>query len=642
MNESFLWVAMALALVASPAIATPYKLNPNALYQAPFTGAPTPDQIPTETQINAVQTTANSALAKASVGLPVSRRAPTASDDSTQGYAVGNLWNVPGLGLWQNIDATAGHAIWSRVPNNVLPYDAVAGANITSCYGTRKLRAGYTGYALQVTAPATYTYSGNTLQVAYSSTTTNIGFLADGSLDMRALAAAIGQPAAPTAGGVGPQTWSAFVTTWYDQCGSNNATTTASGGAAPSISPLVLNHGNPVIGFADGGSSWPTYNLDGSLAATMMHPRLTIPTTLSWSGTNVSIMADVQGGPAGNMLNTSATNDLIALQGTYPLEMQMAPGSSAGATPTAFSGGADISLGTVTPLNMYIPMTPSVWGFSNSSSALTAFDDDNFTFSGAPALGATGTGAIIGGVSSVNNGYQMGLDALFIGTAMTPAETATLRAAITDTFRDTPQVRDRLIWQGDSIGVGAEGWMGFEPIKQAMDMLTRPVVLFNLAIPGSTVGPVPEQSSPNAVSRLYTFAQEEGALYSPYGTCIYENEGGHNDLGLGATESQLYASMTQWVNNVRALGSNVKVIVDTLFPHPSITNDTLRQTYNAAILANYLNLDAIANSAGLAYMGNPADLSNYIYFHESGHHTPYGQSLEAGALAAAINSLLPQ
>jgi hypothetical protein len=59
-------------LTAAPSWAqSHHKLNPNAIYQGYYAGAPVPDDVPTQTEMNAAQTTANAAIPQSAIGSTV-------------------------------------------------------------------------------------------------------------------------------------------------------------------------------------------------------------------------------------------------------------------------------------------------------------------------------------------------------------------------------------------------------------------------------------------------------------------------------------------------------------------------------------------------------------------------------------------
>lgn len=123
--------------------------------------------------------------------------------------------------------------------------DEYSGA--AAAYSLRRLSGSYTGPAIQVRNKATQTI-------------TDIGFDANGDLDMTALAAASLDELGNTK--------QVAVVTWYDQSGNGNDATQSSGSAQPNIylgSGPILENGKPTIQF-DGSDD--ELNFFGDISAT--------------------------------------------------------------------------------------------------------------------------------------------------------------------------------------------------------------------------------------------------------------------------------------------------------------------------------------------------------------------------------------
>lgn len=545
----------------------------------------------------------------------VTARAPQATDDSSRGYSPGNLWNVPGKGEWINTSAARGAAVWTPVKTGILPLDAVPG-KVLHAWGTRRLRAGFNG------SPITVTVNG---------TNTALRFDAAGAVNAGIVAATLGLP--PTLSETSqPQMWSAAVTAMTDQTsGTPTNLSVPTGSVAPQISPAYLTGGNPYVGFADGGMNWLT-DVNGN-ASNVQHPRLWTP-SLTGDAYNTSITAVVR-----NVSTGSSVNSLATFAGTYPLSLTL---STISGTSTALPGpygGPAIINGNTTPLGFQVPASASVYGINSSSTSLTAYDDDNGSYSGAQLAYANtpSNGFFVGGLDTVNWGFGMGLSALITGPALTPGESLALREALTDTFRLTPQKRDRIIMAGDSIGSGADGWMAQMPILFAESQIKHPFVIYNTSIPGSEIGGA---GSAAANSENNVFSTAVTPLYSPYGTNILYQEGGVNSLGLGNSPEQTMEDWTTWANAALALGPNVKLIGQTLGAHYTVSPDSLRIDFNTLLKANTLT-SAIIDSAANSIIGNPTvyEGSRKYSAPPGGHESPYIQSLQGSLIAKAINGL---
>ena len=173
--------------------------------------------------------------------LPLTQRAPSVADDSTAGYAVGNLWRYGGV-VYQALQVTTGHATWSPVyAAQALPTDAVP--TPLACYGNKALNASW--------------LNGNWIDVSTSAggTVTTIKF-ANGQPDVASLGRLIG-------GGLG------YVSKVYDQCGAALDATQATAASQPVIRIDILTGGAPSIIFDS--------NIDGGGAGAKVAKYLVLP-----------------------------------------------------------------------------------------------------------------------------------------------------------------------------------------------------------------------------------------------------------------------------------------------------------------------------------------------------------------------------
>ena len=183
----------------------------------------------------------------------VTTRAPTSADDVTAGYVVGSLWNAPS-GLFVAQQVTAGHAVWTASTIAALPIDAVGGTAPIAAYGTRKLRAGYTGFAINVVR-------------ASDSATLDVGFAAGGGLDTASLDAFSANT-------------TLNVAIWYDQSGNANHATQTTATNRPSLSPTSYTGNVRSVVFDSQIDSSPS-------AATQKW--MTLPAGVAAPGTAVSL-----------------------------------------------------------------------------------------------------------------------------------------------------------------------------------------------------------------------------------------------------------------------------------------------------------------------------------------------------------------
>ncbi len=180
---------------------------------------------------------------------PVTQRPPGPGDNAAAGYLPGDFW-VAGQQVFH--DTAAG---WQLLHlSSPYPVDAIGGTIPAACYGTRQLRAAYTGPLLRVVNPNT--------QAA-----TNIPALPGGALDLGALRAAM------------HGTDHVQVETLFDQCGHNDATQ-PNPANRPDIAPQVSMGSGVGAAFDGVGETNPVAKY------------LLLPPTLAWAqGTATSQVA---------------------------------------------------------------------------------------------------------------------------------------------------------------------------------------------------------------------------------------------------------------------------------------------------------------------------------------------------------------
>jgi len=556
----------------------------------------------------------------------VTRRAPGASDDAAHGYARGNLWNVPDVGMWICDDATAGQAVWSPVPTGILPMDAVPGVTWHG-WGTTRLRAGYAGAILNASS-------------LDGSKSADISALPGGAaIDTPALSALIG-PVPPLTSDVsqpnGPQMWSAPVNTLYDQ--TPDATgynlTVPSGANAPQISPLYADRGRLPIAFADASLNWTTDKLgndSNSQPINMQHPRLA-NATFPADSASLSFYAVMRGPAVSGDSKTIAT-----FQATYPIIVQAASGNN---VPAAY-GSAALTVGGDTPLDMTLPVTPSLFSVisdTSGSGTLTARDDDNASYAGDAVSPVTTAGVMIGGLDTSHFGLSAPVYAILVGPALSPAQDLQMREAITWTYGLTPQVRDRFLLGGASTGMGASGWMDWTAQNWALQHASLPMIGYNFSSGGATVSNCQHQDGSQDALTLFDKALKP--LYAPYARTVMTLEAGTmtNQLQFCGT-STLFADWQAWQGKARALGSNVTIIGETLFPQVGDADEeTNRAAINAQIVAASGSYDVLYDVGNNPIAGAFSTLSDRAMTSWLDEHSPYLQAIEGNLLKAAIDA----
>jgi hypothetical protein len=129
-------------------------------------------------------------------------------------------------------------------------------------------------------------------------------------------------------------------------------------------------------------------------------------------------------------------------------------------------------------------------------------------------------------------------------------------------------------------------------------------------------GPRPGQRTDHQRARVTDEIARYAAWYT--GDVIVCHYAGGNDHAIG-TAAQIYAQLTGLVDDLHALGPNVKVVLGTYLPRTSF-NDTVRGDVNDLIVANAAGADAVADWAADATIGEDGDNSNTTYYNSDGIH----------------------
>jgi hypothetical protein len=129
-------------------------------------------------------------------------------------------------------------------------------------------------------------------------------------------------------------------------------------------------------------------------------------------------------------------------------------------------------------------------------------------------------------------------------------------------------------------------------------------------------GPRPGQTTVHQRARV----TDEIARYAGWctGDVVVCHYAGGNDSGIG-TAAQIYAQLEGLVDDLHALGPNVKVVLGTYLPRTSF-NDTVRGDVNDLIVANTAGADAVADWAADTTIGDDGDNANTTYYNSDGIH----------------------
>ena len=541
----------------------------------------------------------------------VTQRAPTPTDDSGKGYAVGNLWQVGGA-VYQAQQVTAGQARWTpaTLPNglalgNILPLDAVP--NAVGAYGTARLRKGYTGPALDVTRWS-------------DSTALTVGFAGD-YVD----AAAVDAFCASTV---------CSVTKAYDQSvPGGNDMVQATLASAPLWTNTLVN-GHRVVNFNP-------IQINPTCEAG------TTPATIC-SAPNIPYLASTTGSITPNLFslfavlqprNTAFAQGVAAQGGNYVTLSQPVGGV---ATPGMGYGGVQT---TAIPA----PVSAGVFSWMVRSGTWT-FSATNQTAT--IAAGASGTpvsGMKLGAdVGSYKSDFD-GLAWIFYSRTLTPSEPTLVTAILNRLYGLAPQIVDVGVGDGDSIAYGLDTWDGLNYPREAFNQTGWPLKVYNVAYGGSTIN-----RPGDASSRMALFAGGLGAIYAANAKApnfVVTEAIGTNDIGTASPTAGsgaiAYSRLTAFLPSIKALGPNVRLVLCTVTPRGTGgANGPATQPevaiLNAAIVANRraLGADALADFAADAIIGSPVNVNSNTWYIDGLHPTMLGHQVMAQILAPQIRSLL--
>ena len=525
---------------------------------------------------------------------PVTTRAPTASDDTTVNYAAGNYWLTTVGKLLQAQSATPGLALWQDVTPGVLPLDAI-GLTVTAAtqttagsgYVTGNQVLGSHGTLLTVTAsggavtaltPATTTttgpaffgcapggsyagetftnisgtgtglvatltmayphaigvdlltkcYTGKSLNVVRTDTglASDIGFV-NGSID------------APTAWQFGANTTLRLATA-YDQGGGSTNETQTTAANRPALTPLrTWSDGVPTIMF-DGASQESGYGI-----STLTY--LTIPSAVAPNGANTTV--------ALSFGNLSAVRTF-----QVPLLFTNTPGAQGGLYFTNGNGPAWASsnngftlpaLTTPRDSNNLLIYQASSTGQSlylNETTATSGNAGGNTTYTSKLLLGGDGT------TGSGNDGYNDVRDFVIFPRSLTANERSLFEAAMYSVTHTQPQVRNDLIFVGDSHIDGGGAALQQSWPRTLKTLLNRPdIQIHNLAVFGGSESAQLQYTLPNWGLPLLTNASS-----SNWRNKIVFAGDGVNDLngtyGLTGSISGTTLTVTSVTNGLLAAG----------------------------------------------------------------------------------------
>jgi hypothetical protein len=488
---------------------------------------------------------------------------------------------------------TAGQAVWTRSAVSAYPVDAVGGTAPVAAYGTRKLRAAYTGNALNVTR-------------ASDSTTLAIGFIAGGALDTATLDAFCAGT-------------TCTVNAWYDQSGNGNDATQTTVANQPSLSPASLS-GNARSIIFDSQINNSPYVLK----------YMVLPSGVAVGGTAQSAFV------LGRAYSSERAAIYLSLaNASYPTVLASAAiNNSPWAPPyTPWLTYVGNVAGPVGPLSQ----TWQLLGYTLSTSAFNVFLNEAqttlaFGQASYPQVGGWlgASAATIAGARYT--GYNEQSAVLIYGRALNAtAEVPNLRASLALNFQTYPQIRDVCVVDGNSETEGYQSTLLQNRTRQLIALLDRPCLVANKGFYGDTMA-----------HRATNYATDIAPMYNAAATNnILEIFAGRNDnTGSDTTGASIYANLTAYIASAHATGW--KVLAATMLPYSgdSANQTAERLAYNALIRANAAGADGIIDYAADPLMGLQATTTNTMYYGDGLHPTSLGYGYLAQIEAAAFNALL--
>lgn len=511
----------------------------------------------------------------------ITMRAPTATDDSTKGYATNQVWIRQDTGeSWTCLGAVAGAAAWEKTnlaSGRLL--DAVPTA--VAAYGVTLLRAAYAGKAFQI-------------KRASDSTTLDIGFVGDQADWESAYAFIVG-----TTG---------VFSIWYDQSGNANDATGDT--TSPMLSPNAL----------DGGQRGITFIYSTGTLAQRMHMSMPVGVAVHRQAYSVVV--------AWQPSMTSGVSYRFALGNstTFNLNDNYQVGSSPTNAWAVYNTAYNEFLSEPIDLQTIV-VSSGTGGYNLLMNDRTATSlvrtDQAFTggMIGDTPAGLTGTAPFVGEM----------LTFVVYGRELTSTERTNAKLAMYNTFRISPQVLDRLVIAADSIGERGMDYAMSWP-RQTRSLITaRPYSIYDLAFSGQTYAYFITNYS-TTLAPLYNTGVRNMLLITL----------GTNDIGLNSTSAAaLHTLAVNLVALARATGFG-PIGVATIMPSTGdgisqAAFEAVRLAFNALLRADAAGADFVSDIGGDPTMGNQANLGNTALWIDGVHLAGQGASFVAEVHAAAIN-----
>jgi hypothetical protein len=426
---------------------------------------------------------------------------------------------------------------------------------------------------------------------------------------------------------------------WYDQLGnSSRDMTQTTSGKRPALHENATIAGSPVI-LIDGTRQYN--NAGGST------PRgLDFTDSLTGQAVTIFLVVD-QNSSIQQQLVMKYENGTTGVRSLYhnsPL-INVSPGNNAMAFIGYYQGTTGGSVGFLNkqyrsqPQVLCItefssgPVELMIDGVKSSAKTVTALSVD----ASAPGADSLTTGHIGYSADTSEDDFYSNMRVLArvaVSGSLNDVDKAGITDALMGHFGIPKVFTSRHVLIGDSIAEGspdtadltlAASWY----LRQ--QTLTGLPELYNLGIGGKTVAAM-------YADRTYY----DAPLYVSGIPVVYEIEGGINDLRTGTSAASLYSTVSTYVTYLKALGSNVRVIVDTLLKS-SLNDSTQAQRvvdYNVLVRANTAGAHVINDQAAESHFAAAGSESDTTLLRDGIHPTNLGYSYLMPVRAAAINSAL--